>query len=152
MWVLLVGQHSNAGLVFLCLLLLRFWILQNWKWEWPENTQRFSVKGFMDLTEGLSWVLKKTCRLMVYDVPAVRSSPTLGRSWAKNPADLHLLGLWVVLNIINGIARGGSPCVRAPPSLAPEERMMCETQSGAPAKVVCAECMKMFSWGKEFRS
>ena len=40
--------------------------------------------------------------------------------------DLRLLGLWGVMNIINGIARGVSPCVRAPPSLAAEERMLWE--------------------------
>ena len=45
----------------------------------------------------------------------------------KNPADIQLIaGLVGVMNIINSIARGGSPCVRAPPSLAAEERMLWE--------------------------
>ena len=47
------------------------------------------------------------------------------------------------MNIINGIARGVSPCVRAPPSLAAEERML----RGVPTKVVCAECIKMCCLG-----
>ena len=48
----------------------------------------------------------------------------------ENPADIHfdlrLLGLWGVMNFINGIAGGVSPCVRAPPSLTAEERMLRE--------------------------
>ena len=55
----------------------------------------------------------------------VRSGPSLGKCWAKirlkPPLTLRLLGLWGVMNIINGIARGVSPCVWAPPSLAAEE-------------------------------
>ena len=57
-------------------------------------------------------------------------SPSLGKCWAKirltSTFDLRLLALWGVMNIINGIARGVSPCVRAPPSLAAEERMLWE--------------------------
>ena len=56
----------------------------------------------------------------------------ISRIWPKfremlgeNPADIHIC-LWGVMNIINGIARGVSPCVRAPPSLAAEERMLWE--------------------------
>ena len=48
------------------------------------------------------------------------------------------------MNIINSIARGVSPCVRAPPSLAAEERMLWERstyESGV------AECMKMCCLG-----
>ena len=56
--------------------------------------------------------------------------PSLGTCWAKirltSTFDLRLLGLWGVMNIIDGIARGVSPCVRAPPSLAAEERMLWE--------------------------
>ena len=49
---------------------------------------------------GLRWVPKKTCRLMVYDVPAVRC---LGRSWAKiRLTSTFDLQLWLVMNIING--------------------------------------------------
>ena len=46
----------------------------------------------------------------------------------ENPADIHLrlLGLWGVINIITSIARGVSPCVRAPPSLTAKERMLWE--------------------------
>ena len=51
--------------------------------------------------------------------------------------DLRLLGLLGVMNIINGIARGGSPCVRVWPL-----RSEC-CGRGAPTNVVCAECMKM---------
>ena len=76
------------------------------------------------------------------------SVPSLGKCWAKirltSTFDLRLLGLWGVMNIINGIARGVSPCVRAPPSLAAEERMLWERR---PTKVVCAECMKMCCLG-----
>ena len=57
--------------------------------------------------------------------------PSLGKCWAKirltSTFDLRLLGLWGVMNIINGIAREVSPCVRAPPSLAAEERMLGES-------------------------
>ena len=49
-----------------------------------------------------------------------------------------------VMNIINGFARRISPCVRAPPSLAAEERMLWAYDS---MKVVCAECMKMCCLG-----
>ena len=56
--------------------------------------------------------------------------PKFREMLGKNPADIHfdlrLLALWGVMNIINGIARGVSPCVRAPPSLAAEERMLWE--------------------------
>ena len=71
-------------------------------------------------------------RLMIYDVPPFSSSPSLGRSWVRiwltSTFDLQLLGFWVAMNIINGIARGGSPCVQAPliVSLAPEEQMLWE--------------------------
>ena len=81
---------------------------------------------FIDPTQGL----KKTCKLVVEGVPSVRSGPSLGKCWAKirltSTFDLRLLALWGVMNIINGIARGVSPCVRAPPSLAAEERMLWE--------------------------
>ena len=50
------------------------------------------------------------------------------------------------MNIINGIARGVSPRVRAPPSLAAEERMLRERSTYE--KVVCAECMKTCLGGK----
>ena len=53
--------------------------------------------------------------------------PKFRKMLGENPADIHrMLGLWGVMNIINGIARGVSPCVRAPPSLATEERMLWE--------------------------
>ena len=46
------------------------------------------------------------------------------RIWLTSSFDLQLLhGL---VDIINGTARGCSPCVRAPPSLAPDERMLWE--------------------------
>ena len=64
---------------------------------------------------------------MVYDVPAVRSGPSSWvRIWLTSTFDLRLLDLWGVMNIINSIPSGGSPRVRAPPSLAAEERMLCE--------------------------
>ena len=100
--------------------------------EWPENTQHFSVNEIHGPHRGPQLGPQENMQVMVYDVPAVRSSPSLGRSWAKIQLiptfDLQLLGLRVVMNIINGIARGGSPYVPAPPSLAPEERMMCERE------------------------
>ena len=57
--------------------------------------------------------------------------PKFREMLGENPADmqlfdLRLLGLWVVMNIINSIAKGVSPRVRAPPSLAAEERMLWE--------------------------
>ena len=61
-------------------------------------------------------------------MPSVRSGPSLGKCWAKiRLTDIHPnAGLVGVMNIINGIARGVFPCVRAPPSLAAEERMLRE--------------------------
>ena len=76
---------------------------------------------FIDPTQGL----KKTCKLVVYGVPSVRSGPR-AKIRLTSTFDLRLLALWGVMNIINGIARGVSPCVRAPPSLAAEERMLWE--------------------------
>ena len=107
----------------------------------------FKAMRFISPTEGLVQVLRETCRLIVYDVPAVRSAPSLGRSWALTSTfDLRLLGLWVVIDIINSIARRGSPCVLAPPSLV--LRSEC-CGRGAPTKVVCADCMKkLLSWRK----
>ena len=56
--------------------------------------------------------------------PLVREIP------GENPADIHPLisDFWAcgVMNIINGITRGASPCVQAPLSLAAEERMLWE--------------------------
>jgi len=67
---------------------------------------------------------------MVCDLPLLRSSPSLGEvlhvNWCNLHFDLQLLGSWVVMNIINGIARMGSPCVLVPLSLAPEENAMGE--------------------------
>ena len=79
----------------------------------------------IDPTQGL----KKTCKL-VCKVCHQSDLASLGKCWAKirltSTFDLLLLGLWGVMNIINSIARGVSPCVRAPPSLAAEERMLWE--------------------------
>jgi len=70
---------------------------------------------FIDHSDGLKWafrthVIKKTCTLMVCDVPLLRSSPSLGEVLHENQFNLHfdprLLYSWVVMNIINGIARG----------------------------------------------
>ena len=44
---------------------------------------------------------------------------------------------WAVMNIINDIARGGSPCVE-PHQVWPLRSKCCGR--GAPTKVVCAEC------------
>ena len=54
---------------------------------------------------------------MVCDVPLLTSSPSLRISQISTLIPISR----VVMNIINGIARGGSPCVLVPPSLAPEE-------------------------------
>ena len=48
---------------------------------------------------------------------------------------------------MNGIARGVSPCVRAPPSLTAGERMLWERS--IPTKVVCAEYMKTCCLGEK---
>ena len=49
------------------------------------------------------------------------------------------------MNIINGIAREVSPCVRGPYQVWPLRSECCER--GVPTKVVCAECMKMCCLG-----
>ena len=78
---------------------------------------------FIDHSNGLrqalgTQVFKKTCtHLMVCDVPLLTSSPSLRISQISTLIPISR----VVMNIINGIARGGSPCALVPPSLAPEE-------------------------------
>ena len=51
-------------------------------------------------------ILKKPCTAMVCDVPTFRSNQSLGEVLH----DLHFvhqfLGLWVIMNIVNNIARG----------------------------------------------
>jgi len=70
---------------------------------------------------------------MVCDLPLLISSPRLGEvlhvNWCNLHFDLQLLGSWVVMNIINSIARMDSPCVLVPPSLAPEEQMLWESST-----------------------
>ena len=60
---------------------------------------------------------------MVCDGSLLRSSPSLGEVLHGNQSNIHfdpqLLGSWVVMNIINGIAREDSPGALVPPSLAP---------------------------------
>ena len=55
----------------------------------------------------------ETCTLVMCDVPLLRSSPSLGEFLHENQFNIHfdlqLLGSLVVMNIINSIARGGSP-------------------------------------------
>ena len=84
----------------------------------------------IDHSDGLRWafgtrVFKKTCILMVCDFPLLRSIPSWGEVLHENQSSVHfdprLLSPWVLMNIINGIARGGSPCALVPPSLLPEE-------------------------------
>ena len=85
-------------------------------------------------------------------MPSVRSGPSLGKCWAKirltSTFDLRLLGLWGVMNIINGIAREVSPCVRAPPSLAAEERMLWERSTYESGVRWMHE--NVLSWWEEF--
>ena len=47
------------------------------------------------------------------------------------------------MNRINGIARGGSPCVLAPPSLAPEEQVHLQKWD-----VLNAHKITVYCWGK----
>ena len=91
---------------------------------------------FIDCSDGLrqafgTQVFRKTCTLMVCDMPLLSSSPSLGEVLHENQSNLHsdpqLLGSRVVMNIINDIARGGSPYTLIPPSL------------------VCAECTQTFT-------
>jgi len=51
--------------------------------------------------------------------------------------DPRLLCSW---EIINGIAREGSPCASVPPSLAPENK---HCGSGTAANVACAKCTQI---------
>ena len=99
---------------------------------------------FTDPTEGLRWVLKKNMQIDGVWCASSLKWPLFREILGENPADIHLWppisGLVGVMNILNGIARGGSPCVWAPPSLAAEERMLWERST-------CAECMKMCCFG-----
>ena len=52
------------------------------------------------------------------------------------------------MNIINGIARRVSPCVRAPPSLAAEERMLWERSTYESGVHGMHE--NVLSWWEEF--
>ena len=62
---------------------------------------------------------------MVCDVPLFRSSSSLVEVLHEKQSNIHfdsqLPDFWVVMNIINGIAREGSACALVSPSLAPEE-------------------------------
>jgi len=61
-----------------------------------------------------------------------------GRNQSNLHFDPQLLGFWLVMNIINSIDRGGSPCVLPPPStIWPRSE---HYGKGAPEKVACAEC------------
>jgi len=53
--------------------------------------------------------------------------------------DPQLLGFWVVMNIINGIARGGSPCVLT---------KLSKCGRGTPTKVMCWMHINVYYWGK----
>ena len=66
---------------------------------------------------------------IVCDVPLLRSSPCLREVLHENESNLQLLSSLVVMSIINGIARGGSPCALVLPSLAPEKRMLWESNT-----------------------
>ena len=80
--------------------------------------------------------------------------PKFREMLGENPADIHLWppisGLVGVMNIINGIARGVSPCVRAPPSLAAEERMLWERSTYESGVRWMHE--NVLSWWEEFGS
>ena len=56
---------------------------------------------------------KSSSTLMACDVPLLRSSPSLGEVLHENQSNLcfdpQLLGSWVVINIISGVAGKGSP-------------------------------------------
>ena len=71
-------------------------------------------------------VFKKACTLMA----TTQSQSSLVEVLHENQSNLYfdprLLGCWVVMNIINGIAREGSLCALVPPSLAPEEQTLWE--------------------------
>lgn len=72
---------------------------------------------------GICNVLKKTCKIL-RNVLAFRSCPSLGEVLHENRSysDPQLLGFWVIMNTVNGIAQGGPPhvpvsLVPVPPSL-----------------------------------
>jgi len=97
---------------------------------------------FIDCSDGLrqafgTQVFRKTCTLMACDMPLLSSSPSLGEVLHENQSNLHfdpqLLCSWVVMNIINDIARGGSSYTLIPPSL------------------VCAECTQTFTVEERIR-
>ena len=56
------------------------------------------------------------------------------------PASFIWAYSWVVMSIMNSIARRGSPRVLVPPSLGLEEQTLWESST---AKVACAECIQM---------
>ena len=59
-------------------------------------------------------------------MPSVRSGPKFREMLGHPPLTSDYWACGGVMNIINGIARGVSPYVRDPPSLAAEERMLWE--------------------------
>ncbi len=91
-WVTLpicMGNFSSGWLPFGWLFIRFIWVTfirVTWIWGYFGEGGG-APTAFLVL---MRWVLKKTCRLMVYDVPAVRSDPSLGRILAENPADVHL--------------------------------------------------------------
>ena len=62
--------------------------------------------------------------------------------------DPQFLDFWVAMNIINGIARGDSPCVLAPPSLASGERTLLEKSTHKGGTCMRNECVLV---EKEFK-
>ena len=93
-------------------------------------------------------VFKKTCTLMVYDVPLIRSSPCLGEVLHENQSNLkfdpQMLGSWVVMNIINGIHRVGSPCT----VVSPVSRGVNAVERSTSERGMCWMYTIVYCWGK----
>jgi len=107
------------------------WKLKIWSLFGMHPSLNVSVLNLMTFIESSNGprcafstlVFKKTCTLIVCDVPTFRFRTSLEEVLHETQSDLQfeheLFGFWVVMNIIKGIARGGSPCMRTPSSPTP---------------------------------
>ena len=127
--------------------------VQGWKRPQPP-----SHIGFNDIHRPLQWpwidiwllgLQENMCTDCVWCPTAQIQSKLRGgpaRESVQCPLLPQLLCSWVVMNIINGIASEGSPCVLVPPSLDPEEKTLWERNT-------CEQSMwwtytNVYCWGK----
>ena len=90
---------------------------------------------------------------MTCNVPTLRSSPSLGEVLHENLSNLQfdpqLLGSWVVMNIIYGVAREGLPMCTCPTKSGPKG--VNAVGEDTYEHGVCGKYMNVYCWGKNAR-